>query len=73
MSAVPVEVILELKQFVFEINSRPEECAVQELPANRADQPFYKRMRQRNIGHRFDFGHIQDALCANNSETPTLC
>jgi len=29
MSAVPVEVILELKQLVFEINGRPEERAVQ--------------------------------------------
>ena len=61
MGAVPVEVILELKQFAFEVYGCPEEGSIQELPADRADQPFHERMRQRNIGHRFDFCHIQDS------------
>jgi len=35
--------------------------SVQRLASNGADQPFHKWMRQRNVGHRFDFDHIQDS------------
>jgi len=67
MRAMPVVVIPELEQLVFEIYARPEHCAVQILPANRADQPFHKWMRQRNVGHRFDFGHVQDSQIGSPS------
>ena len=40
MGAMPVEVLLELNQFVFEVYGCPEECTVQKLspkdPINRS-------------------------------------
>ena len=39
-----VEVIPEIEQLVFEIDSRPEERAIQILPSNRPDQPLHERM-----------------------------
>jgi len=36
MRAIPVEVIPELEQLVFEIYARPEQCAVQTLASNGA-------------------------------------
>lgn len=39
MRAMPVEVILELDQLVFEIYGRPEQYAVQILASNSADLP----------------------------------
>ena len=60
MCAMPVEVTPELEQLVFKIGGRPEQCPVQKLPSNGADQPFHKRMRLRNVRHHFDFDNLQD-------------
>ena len=59
MGAMIVEVCSEIEQLVFEICSGPEQCAVQVLTSNRADQPFHKGMGQGNIGDGFDLGHLQ--------------
>ena len=56
-----VEEILKLEQLVFEILGSPEQCAVQELSSYGTDQPFHKGMRQRDVGHRFYFGHIHNS------------
>ena len=56
-----VEVISELEQLVFEIDSRPEKRVIQILPSNRSNQPLHERMRQGNIGHRLDLGCVQDS------------
>ena len=57
---MPVEVILKLKQLVFEISGRPEQCAVQKLASDGTDQPLHKWVRQRDVRHRLDFDHLQD-------------
>ena len=67
MCAMPVEVTPELEQLVFEIGGRPEQGAVQKLASNGADQPFHKRMRQRNVRHRFDFDNLQDSQIGSPS------
>ena len=61
MPAITVVVIPELQQLFFEIDSRPEQRAIQILPSNRPDQPLHERMRQGNIGHGLDFGYLQDS------------
>jgi len=54
MCSITVEVIPELQQLVFEIDSCPEQRAIQILPSNRSNQPLHERMRQGNIGHPQD-------------------
>src|SRR6516162_8545358 len=54
-----VEVYPEIEQLVFEIRSRPEQRAVQELASKGADQPLHEGMGQRNVGDGLDFGHIE--------------
>ena len=61
MCSITVEVIPELQQLVFEIDSCPEQRAIQILPSNRSNQPLHERMRKGNIGHRLDFGYLQDS------------
>src|ERR1019366_3150709 len=59
MRAMLVEIGSEIEQLVFQIRRGPEQHAIQILPSNCADQPFHKRMGQRNIRHRFDLDHLQ--------------
>jgi hypothetical protein len=61
MRAMVVEVVPELEQFIFEICGRPEQCVIQTLASNRADEPFDERMRQGNAGDALDFCHLQNA------------
>jgi hypothetical protein len=61
MGAMTVEVVPELEQLVLEIHSRPEQEAIQILVPNRSDQSLHKGMRQRNVGYRLDFGHLQNS------------
>ena len=61
MCAMTVEVVPELEQLVLEIHSRPEQEAIQILVPNRSDQSLHKGMRQRNVGYRLDFGHLQNS------------
>ena len=56
-----VEVGPEIEQLVFEIRARPEQRAIQILPANGPDQPLHKGMGQGNVGDGLDFGHLQYA------------
>jgi hypothetical protein len=56
-----VEIGFELEQSAFEIGSCPEQCTIQALSAEGADQPLHKGMGQGNVGHGLDFGHIQDS------------
>ena len=56
-----VEVCPEIEQLVFEIRRRPEQRAIQTLPPYRSDQPLHEGMGQGNVGHGFDFGHLQDS------------
>ena len=61
MRAMVVEVVPELKEFIFEICGRPEQRVIQILASNRADEPFDERMRQGNAGDALDFCHLQNA------------
>jgi hypothetical protein len=58
MRAMVVEVVPELKQFIFEICGRPEQRVIQILASNRAAEPFDEWMRQGNAGDALDFCHL---------------
>src|ERR1700745_962389 len=60
MRAMVVEVVPELKEFIFEICGRPEQRVIQILASNRADEPFDERMRKGNAGDALDFCHLQN-------------
>jgi hypothetical protein len=60
MGAGVVVVGLEIEQFVLQLCARPEQCMVQTLASNSADEPFDEGMRQRNVGDGLDFCHFQD-------------
>lgn len=55
MRASLVVVLPERFELSFEISARPERHMIQEFPANRSDQSFYERMRQRYVRHRLGF------------------
>ena len=55
-----VEVVPELKEFIFEICGRPEQRVIQTLASNRTDEPFGERMRKGNAGDALDFCHLQN-------------
>jgi hypothetical protein len=57
---MPIEIGFEIEQLVFEIHRGPEQRAIEVLAANHPDQPFHKRMGERNIGNSFDLSHLQD-------------
>jgi len=59
MRAMFVEICLEIEQLVFQIRRGPEQRAIQILASDRADEPFHKRMGERNMGDGFDLGHLQ--------------
>ena len=50
--------MLELDELCLQI-CRRQERVVEELAPNRADQALYKRMRERNIWNRLDFGYVE--------------
>ena len=54
MHAVRVVIIPEFTQLARQVHRIPEEHAVEKLSANRADQSFDERMRNRYVGHRLD-------------------
>jgi hypothetical protein len=60
MGAVVVVVGLEIEQFVLQICARPEQCMVQTLASNSADEPFDEGMRQWNVGDGLDYCHFHD-------------
>jgi hypothetical protein len=60
MRAMVVEVVPELKEFIFEICGRPEQRVIQTLASNRTDEPFGERMRKGNAGDALDFCHLQN-------------
>src|ERR1700752_2502701 len=60
MRAMVVEVVPELKEFIFEICGRPEQRVIQTLASNRTDEPFGERMRKGNAGDALDFSHLQN-------------
>ena len=61
MRAMVVKIGFEIKQLAFEVGGCPEQCTIQALSAESADQPLHERMRQRNVEHGLDFGHLQDS------------
>ncbi len=54
MNTVLVVVILEFSQLVRQIESIPEEYAIQIFAADRPNQPFHEGMRKWDVGHRLD-------------------
>jgi len=59
MRPLLIEICPETEQLVFEIRRRPEQRTIPILASNRADQPFHKRMGDRNRGDGFDLGYLQ--------------
>jgi len=55
-----IEVVLEHSELLLQIICRPEQCVVQKFAPDRPNQSLYKRMRHRNVRHRFDFLDIED-------------
>ena len=60
MGAMMVVVVPEIEQFIFQIDSRPEQRVIQTFASNGADEPFHEGMRQGNVGDSLDFCHLQD-------------
>jgi len=58
MRPMLIEICPEIEQLVFEIRSCQEQCAIQILASNRADQPFHKRIGEGKRGNGFDLGHL---------------
>jgi hypothetical protein len=61
MRTMMVKIGFEIEQLAFEIGGCPEKRTIQALSAEGADQPLHKGMGQGNVGHGFDFGHLQDS------------
>ena len=61
MRAMMVKIGFEIAQLAFEIGGCPEQGTIQALSAEGADQPLDKGMGPRNVGHRLDFGHLEDS------------
>ena len=55
-----VVVVPEIEQFIFQIDSRPEQRVIQTFASNGADEPFHEGMGQRNVGDGLDFCQLQD-------------
>ena len=60
MAAMVVVVVPEIKQFIFQIDRRPEQRVIQTFASNGADEPFHEGVGQRNVGDGLDFCHLQD-------------
>src|SRR5260370_35291038 len=60
MGAMMVVVVPEIEQFIFQIDSRPEQRVIQTFGSNGANEPFHEGMRQGNVGDSLDFCHLQD-------------
>jgi hypothetical protein len=58
MRAMKVKIGFEIEQLAFQIGRCPEQCTIQALSADGADQPLHKGMGQGNIGDRFDLVHL---------------
>ena len=52
--------VLESHQFVFQVRRGPEQHLIHTLSSQGANQPFDKRVRQRDVRHTLDLGHPQD-------------
>src|ERR1019366_6596586 len=59
MRPMLIEICRETEQLDFQIRGGPEQCTIQILAPNRADQPFHKRMGEGNIGNGFDLSYLQ--------------
>ena len=53
-----VVVVSEIEQFIFQIDSRPEQHVIQIFASNGANEPFHEGMRQGNVGNGLDFCHL---------------
>jgi hypothetical protein len=56
-----VKVSLEREELQLQISGRPEQRPVETSAAYRADQAFDEGMRQRNVRHRLDGFHVENA------------
>src|SRR5262245_62546931 len=61
MRAVPVVVALEIEELQLQVGGRPEEGAVEAFTADRADQPFNERMRERHVRNGLDSLDVEDS------------
>ena len=61
MRTMTIKVALEIKELRLQISGRPEQHPVETFAANRSDQAFNERMRQRRVRHRLDGFHVEDS------------
>lgn len=59
MAALMIVEFFEVMQFSSQVTSAPERYMIEILSPDCADQAFYKRMRERYIGHRLDFANLE--------------
>ena len=60
MNSFRVVITLELQELSLQIDLIPEHRMVEILTSNRSDQALYKRVRNRNMGHRLDLVDFED-------------
>jgi hypothetical protein len=60
VDTVPIVIILERLQFLFQIPLTPEQHPVQILPPKGADEPLDERMRDRHTRHRLNRLNLQN-------------
>ena len=59
VDAMTVIIILEIESLHLQISGRPEQRAVETFTSDGTDQSFNEGMRHRDVGHRFDFLHLE--------------
>jgi hypothetical protein len=60
VGSVPVVIPLEIAELCLQISGRPEQRAVQTFAPDGPNQPFYERMRERDIRHGLALFHLED-------------
>ena len=56
-----VVIIPKFTQLARQVHGVPEECPIEVLAPDRADQPFDERMRNWSVRNRLDLPNLQDA------------
>ncbi len=60
MNTISIVIFFVQQQLPLRISSSPERYLIEILPADRADQSFDERMRQRDIRYRLDLRHLEN-------------
>ncbi len=59
MAALVVVEVLKAKKLALQVASSPKGHEVEVLSPDCPDEPFHERVRDRQVGHSFHFGHLE--------------